>query len=205
MKNTRGIIILILLVIIVLAVNTTVIISQHNKIKAFSAIPEEFYALRTENILLKEGFFHTYDYEGAAVDYSIPVFDLSGNAVYLNDILRGKNWIAMYISAGQGGCASCIADNMEFIKRLQKDKVNFFVCVEGLEDREFRIFTEQYDIEDNAYSIYDFAFPKKGLSPVVLFVVDSELNCRYFYAPSPWFPDLTYDYYEIVRTALSLK
>lgn len=42
MKNTRGITVFILLVFIVLAINTTVIISQHNKIKEFSAIPEEF-------------------------------------------------------------------------------------------------------------------------------------------------------------------
>ncbi len=199
------IILIILAVALVIVANAAVIISQHKRIQELSDIPELTMKLRQENILLKEGFFHTYDYEDAAIDFRMPVYDIDGNMVRLQDKLIGKDWLALYISAGRGSCASCIVNNMEFIQKLQNMNLNLFVCVEGLDEREFRIFTNQYGIEDISYRIHDFAFPGKEFSPALFFIVDRNLNCKYFYAPSPLLPELTEIYYESIDGRVDLK
>lgn len=199
------IILIILAVALVIVANAAVIISQHKRIQELSDIPELTMKLRQENILLKEGFFHTYDYEDATVDYKLPVYDIKGNKVWLKDALIGKDWIAMYISAGKGSCASCVTNNMEFLRELQSRDLNIFVCVEGLDKREFTAFVRQYGIDDIAYRIYDFGFPKKELSPALFFTVDRNLSCRYFYAPSPWLPELNEVWYETIDGRVDLK
>ena len=65
------IILIILAVALVIVANAAVIISQHKRIQELSDIPELTMKLRQENILLKEGFFHTYDYEDATVDRNL--------------------------------------------------------------------------------------------------------------------------------------
>ena len=198
-------IILALALFLLLATNAAVIILQNRKIMELADIPELTMKLRQENILLKEGFFHTYDYEDAAIDFRMPVYDIDGNMVWLQDKLIGKDWLALYISAGRGSCASCIVNNMEFIQKLQNMNLNLFVCVEGLDEREFLIFTNQYGIEDISYRIHDFAFPGKEFSPALFFIVDRNLNCKYFYAPSPLLPELTEIYYESIDGRVDLK
>ena len=113
--------------------------------------------------------------------------------------------LSMYISAGKGSCASCVTNNMEFLRELQSRDLNIFVCVEGLDKREFTAFVRQYGIDDIAYRIYDFGFPKKELSPALFFTVDRNLSCRYFYAPSPWLPELNEVWYETIDGRVDLK
>lgn len=188
----------------VFLVNIAVILIQFKALQKHSDMPQLTMKLRQENILLKEGFFHTYDFEGASVEYGLPVYDSDGNAVYLKDVLAGKNWLALFATAGAGSCRDCLWNNIEFIKS-HKGNNNVIVCIEGLSEREFEIFVRQQGIEDIAYRIHHYSFPRLDINPVVYFVIDRQYECRYFYAPSLLLPDLVNDYFYIVSRKVALK
>lgn len=167
------------------------------------SVPQTVLNLRQENILLKEGFFHTYDYEGATIEYKLPVYDAKGNKTKFSDVVRGKSSIVLFASMGAGSCRDCVFNNIEFIKK-QKD-INAVICIEGLSQKEFEIFAYQQGIEDIAYLVNRYMFTKLDINPVVYFVIDNDFVCKYFYAPSVHFPELVKDYLSVVKHRISFS
>ena len=197
MKRNIKILIVIFIVLVIIA-DITVIIYQYCAIRRLSSdLPAATMELRMENNLLKEGFFHTYDYEGASVNFDFPIYDVSANAINPHDLLEGENWLALFISAAPDSCRECLLSNIEFIKNVKEE--NIFVGIEGLSQKDFQIFVKEYGLENIAYRVYNYAFSAFQVNPAVFFIIDQDLQCKYFFAPSPAFPDLVNDYYGVIR------
>lgn len=184
-------------------VNLIVVFYQYNIIRRFAKTPQFVERMRWENILLKEGFFHAYAYDDTVIDYSVYVSDINGGAMQLQDLLRDRNSLVLFMSVGS--CRDCIYDNIEFIKNVKKKHVNVLVGIEGLTTKEFKSFVKQYELEEIAYHLPDNFFSGFEINPVVYFVVDENLKNKYFYSPSIVFPDLTKDYFDVIKRLIDLK
>jgi hypothetical protein len=184
--------------------NLIVIFYQHKKVKSLlEEIQQPVEKMRWENILLKEGFFQSYNYENTVIDYSDYVSNVNDESIKFQDLLSDKNWLILFMSVGS--CRDCMYDNIEFIKDLKKKKVNVLIGIEGLTVREFKSFINQYELENIAYRLPDNFFPQFSINPAVYFVIDKNLRSKYFYAPSLAFPDLTKDYFDIIERFINLK
>lgn len=201
--NSKIRIILVVLFFCAFAINLFIVFYQHKKIKTFLEVPKLLEQMRWENILLKEGFFQSYNYENTIVDYSTYISNADDEIIKLQDLLSSKNSLILFIRVGS--CRDCIYNDIKFLKDLKKKKMNVLVGVEGLTVREFKSFIHQYELEDVAYYLHDDFFPEFDINPVVYFVVDENLKSKYFYTPSLAFPDLTKDYFNIIERYINLK
>jgi hypothetical protein len=187
---------------IVVIVNGVAFIYQQKTISRLKKMPLEAENKRVENILLKEGFFHTYDFENISIDYSVSVYNITdGNTKRLEDMFSGKNSIVLFMSVGS---CNCWYDNIKAIQDIRK-KSNVVIGIDGLTMREFKSFVSQNNIKEIAYLLPDGIFEGFKINPVVYFVVDKNLNSKYFYAPSIAFPDLTKIYLDKIKNMVDLN
>lgn len=203
MKSKTLFLLIISFCCVVLIICIITILYQHKAIKRFSDVPQLIEKMRWENTLLKEGFFQTYNYENAVIDYSVDVSDVDGKATRLQNLLYQKNSLVLFMLVGS--CRDCIYDNIMFAKNMEKQNVNVIIGIEGLTEYEFKSFVHQYDLKNIAYRLPDNYFKWFDVNPTVYFVVDSNLRSKYFYAPSIVFPDLTQDYFDVVSQYVNLK
>ncbi len=201
--NSKIRIILISIFLCAFITNLFIIFYQHKKIKFFLEGTQLVEKMRVENILLKEGFFQSYNYENTFIDYSAYVSNANDETIKLQDLLSDKNCLILFMRVGS--CRDCMYDNIEFVKDLKKKNVNVLIGVEGLTVREFKSFINQYELENMAYRLPDNFFPQFEVNPVVYFVVGENLKSKYFYAPSLVFPDLTKEYFNIIEILVDLK
>jgi len=151
-----------------------------------------FNDLRIENILLKEGFFHSYDFEGIKINFTQKIFNSNLQEITLNDIIKNKATLVLFIMRG---CDKCIYDNIKKIKEFRHNsKLNVIIGIAGLDKRQFKSFVHNNKIKNYSYLIPDDYFSGFKINPVVYFVIDSSHNLKYFYAPNYLFSTLTNDY-----------
>ena len=151
-------------------------------------------SIREENTLLREGFFHFYDFETVSINFSGCVQDYKLDYVDFKKLLKKDYTLVLFIHVES--CNSCTYENIKSIKKLHKDsKLNVLICIEGLNTRKFEAFVSNNDISDIAYLLPDGTFGGFYLNPVVYCVVDKSLNTKYFFSPSNIYPDLTQDYF----------
>ena len=151
-----------------------------------------------ENILLKEGFFHSYDFEDITINYSDSVYGFNDKKVKIEDLFHNKNSLAVFMSVGS---CNCVYDNMEIIQKI-KQKSNVVICIDGLSKKDFRAFVLQYNIEEISYLLPERFFDGFVYNPIVYFVIDRSLKAKYFYAPSMAFPELTTDYLQKINSMI---
>jgi hypothetical protein len=177
-----------------------VFIYQKKTISRLRQVPLEAENRRIENILLKEGFFHTYDFEDISIDYSVFVHNVKGDTKKLEEVFSEKNTIVLFMSVGS---CNCEYDNIKAIQDIRK-KSNIVIGIDGLTMKVFKSFVSQHNIEEIAYLLPNGLFEGFKINPAVYFVVDKNLNSKYFYAPSMAFPDLTKIYLDKVRNIVDL-
>jgi hypothetical protein len=157
-----------------------------------------FSNLKTENVLLKEVFFHSYDYEGIEINFSQKIFDSNLQEITFIDIIKNENTLVLFINVS--ACDRCTYDNIKRIKDIKhKSKLNIFIGISGLDKRQFNSFVHNNKISDDSYLIPDNIFSGFRINPVVYFVIDSSHNLKYFYAPNDIFPTLTDDYFSKIN------
>lgn len=157
--------------------------------------------LRTENILLKEGFFHSYDFEDVNIDFKQKIINSDLKEVTLKDVVNDKNTIALFIDVSS--CDICTYNNIKKIKEFKHDsKVNILIGISGLDKRQFNSFVHSNKIIDDSYLIPEYYFSGFKNNPVVYFTIDSSCNLKYFYAPNDIFPSLTDDYLSKIHNIL---
>lgn len=158
-------------------------------------------AIRVENTLLKEGFFHSYDYETVPINFTSYVQNYKLDSILLNSILQYKKTLILFVHVES--CTGCTYENIKRIKKLQKDsELDILIGIEGLSFRKFQAFVSNNDIKDFAYRLPDRFFQGFYLNPVVYFVVDETLETRYFFAPSNIYPQLTQEYFNKLQRML---
>jgi hypothetical protein len=184
---------------VIIIVNGIVFIYQQKTISRLKQMPFDAEKRRVENILLKEGFFHSYDFEDLSIDYSTFVYNANGDTVSLRELFSGKKTIVLFMSVGS--CNFCAGDNIKAIRDLRKTS-DIMIGIDGLTMREFKSFVSQNNIKENVYCLPDRLFDGFNINPVVYFVVDENLKSKYFYAPSVVFPDLTKIYLEKMERML---
>jgi hypothetical protein len=127
---------IVILCIIIIA-NGIAFIYQQKTISRLRQMPLEFEKRRVENILLKEGFFHMYDFEDISIDYSVFIHNVNGDTKRLEELFSGKNSIVLFMSVGS--CNSCVYDNIKAIRDLRKTS-NIMIGIDGLTVREFKAY-----------------------------------------------------------------
>lgn len=159
-------------------------------------------SLRVQNILLKEGFFHSYDFSRYPLDLNMQVTDASFNNAPLSSYINGPT-LFLFIDAT--GCNKCIMENIYRIKKFKKTcKIPIIVGVQTEDYSLFRSLVLQNNIDK-----YSFMLPTKWyegfkLNPIFYFVADKYLNTNCFFAPSDAFPSLTDDYFQKVIELYSI-
>lgn len=157
-----------------------------------------FSNLKTENVLLKEGFFHSYDYEGIEVDFAQKIFNSDLQEVTIDSIINNENTLVLFVNVS--ACDKCTYDNIKRMKEIKGNtKLDIFIGISGLDKRQFNSFVHNNKILDDAYLIPDYIFSGFRINPVVYFVIDSSHNLKYFYAPSDIFPTLTDEYFSKIN------
>ncbi len=150
--------------------------------------------LRMKNIILEEGFFHSYDFEGLSVDFYGYIKDYKNDSSNLAQIAKSKTTLVLLIYAES--CNKCEDENINAVKKFKKNyKSNVFIGIAGLNDRRFKAFVTNHEIQDIAYHIPDGYFEGFKFNPIVYFLVTDQLETRCFYAPSDIFPGLTQSYF----------
>ncbi|MDD3687488.1 MAG: hypothetical protein PHE56_12065 [Bacteroidales bacterium] len=150
--------------------------------------------LRVENILLKEGFFHSYDYSTISIDMERRLLNHKSDSLNLREIAKGKITLALFLNIGS--CGSCYMESIRNLKSLiNTAKLNVMIGIGGLNQREFKAFVQTNKIEEFAYLMPDTFFSGFKINPVVYFVIDKNYRTTCFYAPSDVFPELTNDYF----------
>lgn len=154
--------------------------------------------LRIENILLKEGFFHSYDFETINVDFENQIKDINQENYSLSELTKGETTVVLMIYAGS--CNNCVEENIKYVKKLEKDTgFNVLIGIAGMKNRRFKAFVSNHKIGKIAYQIPDDYFEGFKYSPIVYFLVTEDLDTRCFYAPSDAFNELTQDYFSKIK------
>jgi len=188
--------------VIIIIVNIVICIRQQKTMSQLTQVHNEMEAKRVENILLKEGFFHMYDFENISIDLSIPVRNINGDTTILKNLLEGENTLVLFIRVGS--CNSCINSNLDFIRNVNKE-MKVLLGLSGLTMNEFKSFVSQNNLKDTlCYLLPDERFEGFKINPIVYFVVDVNLRTKYFYAPSIVFPELTKIYIDKVQTMINI-
>ncbi|NHB69967.1 hypothetical protein [Perlabentimonas gracilis] len=154
----------------------------------------QLHSLRVENILLKEGFFHSYDYSTISIDMERKLFNHKSDSLNLREITKDKLTLALFINIG--ACSSCYMESIHrVITLINEAKLDVMIGIGGLNQREFNAFVLTNKVEEYAYFIPENFFSGFKINPVVYFVIEKNFRTNCFYAPSDVFPELTNDYF----------
>ncbi|MDR0989148.1 MAG: hypothetical protein LBM06_06780 [Prevotellaceae bacterium] len=189
MKSKFNIILLGVLLIAILS-NLFVFLYQKNNKNSFAPnLLSACAKARAESILLKEGFFHMYDFEKLSINASTPVQNGQGIVMPFKDAIAEENKLLLFVQPTN--CLSCVSENINAItSSALKNKV--VICVNGLGESDFKIFAKKHNIVDNAYRIPDSFFQGFAIQPVIFCVIDAEdHSLHFFYSPSIHLPEIT--------------
>jgi len=152
--------------------------------------------LRVENYLLKEGFFHSCDFSFIPLELDQSFPNILG-PVNLHDLSENDHTLFLFVNPS--ACLPCVPEHLEDIKSFaEKNDINVVIGIEGMNEREFNIFVKQHKVELIAYRLPDGFYSGFYINPIVYFLKKGDhIGC--FYAPSPSFPSLTHDYFNLIR------
>jgi len=157
---------------------------------------------RFENNLLKEGFFHSYDFETININFDEFIIDANGNPYTLNDLSSNAATVVLFVHPES--CNKCVSANIKRISEFQSSGLNTVIIIGGLKNRDFKAYVASYGISDIAYSMPDGYFEGFRFSPIVYCVANNSEACC-FYAPSEMLPELTNNYYEKINLIFKTK
>lgn len=150
--------------------------------------------LRTENLLLKEGFFHSYDFSFFHLNLSKPIYNKSSDSTSI--LLQSKDKTTLVLLYNAKGCGTCFQEHVGMVESISAIKnIETLIGVEGLNERDFKIFIDQHGLSENTYRLPNDFYEGFQNSSIIYFLVHKgKAVC--FYAPSDSFPSLTTDYYD---------
>jgi hypothetical protein len=179
----------IVIFIITIALFLLVLSKQRNSDKETNSHIEN---LRVENILLKEGFFHSYDFKDFEVNFQKSIYTYNGDSINFNNISESNPTIFLLID--HGGCSDCYLNNITAIKDFyEKTKINTVIGIMGMDKRSFRAFAINNNIESYCYLLPNGFYDGFHLNSIIYFVLDNFSLCC-FYSPSYVLPSLTESY-----------
>lgn len=195
--NRKNVLLIALTIVVVIASISLVGINRNLRVKLRDSVNETS-SIKVENILLKEGFFHSYDFEVLPFDDSRMVYDHQNNALPFSDVIGNETTLVLF--ANVNSCGACSASHIERIKALQSTtKLKVVLGIDGMDERSFRAYVLNNNLEAFAYRLSESFYSGFQHSPVFYFVADG-LKRTCFYAPSDAFPSLTDVYYDKLNT-----
>ncbi len=160
----------------------------------------ELNLIRKENALLREGFFHSYDYSFIPIPLTETITDFFEKPTSLQTLVRDKS--TLILLANPLMCSPCVPIHVKAIFDFANQKrVNIIIGIEGLSSRQFQAFVSQNQIEKYAFLLPEGFYSGLQISPIVYFVSKNGIQ-GFFYAPSDNFPELTQDYFDVIVTKL---
>lgn len=151
-----------------------------------------------ENNLLKEGFFHSYDFENLQIETNTEVFSSSGDSVTLANLVADGR--AVFLFAHTAACGACSFDNIDRIMRFSREQgFKVLIGIAGMSEKDFSSYVQNNGLEEIAFRLPSGFFREFEISPVVYFVMEPDGNVHYFYAPSNLLPELTSLYFEKIQ------
>jgi len=198
MKNKKWNRFIIVIIILLILVGLWFVFCQQDKIEKLEQVPVDIGKMRVENILLKEGFFHSYDFEDIVVDCFSLFTNYEGDSINLAKIVSGEDKLIVFMNVGT---CNCVFDNLDLLGDLKKEKI--ILGIDGLSNKEFKAFVSQNNIKDIAYLLPNNFYKGFEISPIIYFVLDKDLHVKYHYAPSLAFPELTDMYLKKVSTLIN--
>ena len=184
--------IFLIIIILILACFTVILLYKN------SIAPNNYYgelqSIRVENTLLREGFFHSYDFEALTLNPDRPLLNYHGDSSTLKDMVQGSKALVMFMHVPS--CEQCNFENLRKIKDLiAKNNNNIFIGLSGIGQRHFKSFVLNNDIKDHAYLLPVDYFEGFHINPIVYFVIFEDSRMRYFFSPANIYPQLTEDYF----------
>lgn len=156
-----------------------------------------------ENSILLEGMFHSYDFSFQNIDFKETYLIHKGQRIPVEDHLAGKFSLILLVNLSQ--CNSCALDQIRFINRFfEKDGINSFIGISGLNERDYYSFVSNYGISDISFMITKENFSGFHISPIVYFVFDGRNSYSCFFAPTDHLPLLTEVYLDKIKALFNL-
>ncbi|MDD2197763.1 MAG: hypothetical protein PHW91_11325 [Bacteroidales bacterium] len=150
--------------------------------------------IRIENKLLKEGFFHSYDFSFFHLDLDKTIYTNNNDGTSISFQSKDKTTLVLLINAK--GCSTCFQEHLNMVESINTTrKFGALIGIEGFNERDFNIFIDQNGLSENTYRLPNNFYEGFQNSSIIYFLVHKgEATC--FYAPSDSFPSLTADYYD---------
>lgn len=151
-------------------------------------------SIRIENILLKEGFFHSYDFSFFNLDLNKTIYTNYNDSTSISFQSKDKTTLVLLINAE--GCSTCFQEHINMIESINTSrKFEVLIGIEGFSERDFNIFINQNGLSEYIYRLPNNFYRGFQNSSIIYFLVHKgKAVC--FYAPSDSFPSLTTDYYD---------
>jgi hypothetical protein len=150
-------------------------------------------------------FIYSHRYNNYGLGH-VHVFDSKGEERELDDCIKekGKMLACRFI---EGQCKDCISHviskTIHFSEIIGSDKVIFLGSYRI--NRSLVVQKKQYGIDEmNVYNVFDIHFPLEDeiTDKPYFFLIDNKLNVSNVFIPDVYNPDITDEYFEIIKKYL---
>ncbi|RMG18519.1 MAG: hypothetical protein D6730_22720 [Bacteroidetes bacterium] len=139
---------------------------------------------------------------GDSIRPSTTIKDKEGHTLKLSQLVQDGTKL-IFVSP-QHACGTCVARELENLNELSQhigaEHILIFGTFENI--RELTLFQQYNNIQPNVYKLdqqLGFELEKLQSTPF-MFLLDQRMEVKKFFIPSPAFPELSTNYYQMIRT-----